>query len=367
MSKRLRIAMITGSWPPIHCGVGDYTARLTSELEQHNCEVMVLTSNDASHAKNVQPSMHTWLRRELPKVLEFIAMVRPDIIHMQYPSVMYKRHIFPNLLPRLVKKYYPDLPFVLTLHEYHDASRLGQLRSRLTLRGPDSLVLTNQADKNDLRAYEQRLKSSIIPIGSNIPIANQNKVQSQKLLRKYGVQNGQYWLNLGFVDPSKGVEQLIDAVQQSQSRLPLIIATEYSPSNPYHQQVMRLIETASRPVIWTGFLNEVELSLLIQCSTSVVLPFDTPATERRGSVIAALAHGKAVVTTGLPSESPFSDSAALIADNSARTIAAKLDQLVDDLDFRHELEVAARKAAKNYIWTNIAIQHRELYIKMLVA
>lgn len=365
MSAKLRVAMITGSWPPIHCGVGDYTARLVHHLRQHEISVTVLTSDDATGANSFQSKMHDWTRRELSIVLNFLHEVQPDVIHMQYPSVMYKRHAFPNLLPKLVKKHFPTIPFVLTLHEYHDASRLGQLRSRLTLRGLDSLVLTNQADMNDLRAYEKLLKCSLIPIGSNIPIATQDRVKTQKLLQKYAVQNDQYWLNLGFVDPSKGLVRLIDAVQQSKSQLPLIIATEYSPANPYHREVMRLIKSADRPVVWTGFLDEVELSTLIRCSTSVVLPFDTPATERRGSVVAALAHGKAVITTGLISESPFSQSAALIADNTSSTIAAKLDQLADDLDYRHELEVAAQKAAKNYQWSTIAIKHKQLYTELI--
>ncbi len=48
----MRVMLITGSFPPMHCGVGDYTCKLAAALaERADLCVTVLTSRGAETPK----------------------------------------------------------------------------------------------------------------------------------------------------------------------------------------------------------------------------------------------------------------------------------------------------------------------------
>lgn len=362
MSKKIRVLMITGSWPPVRCGVGDYASKLVSYLSK-KLDVHIVTSLGADHNERVYNDIKKWNLFNWPRVRRHIIDLQPDIIHMQYPSVMYRRNLFPNLLPRLIKRKFPKIPFVLTIHEYHDASLLGKKRIELTLKGPDILIFTNDNDASDLESFLKQDQNRVIPIGSNIEVAKISEDKRVSLLDSYGLRNGKYWLYIGFVDPSKGLGNLLDAIRMDQNKLPLVIATEYDETNAYHKEIRARIDKSSASVIWTNYVSSEDLSILLGAAYAVVLPFDKPATNRRGSVIAALEHGKAIITTGDLQNSVFSNSAKLIPDNSLESISGAMRSLVQDPKEKRRLESAAKIMVKKYSWPEIARAHEEVYIE----
>jgi len=363
MSKKLRVLMIVGSWPPIHCGVGDYTSKLNDRLVGLGLDMHVLTSQKAKHSESVHNIVQEWDVFHLLKILQNIMTLKPDIIHMQYPSVMYRRNLFPNFLPYLIKRKFPNIPLILTIHEYHDVSTLGKRRTQLCLLGPDAIILTNQEDALDLSKYLGEKQHIVIPIGNNIEIADQISRQLKSVLGSYGLVKDKYWLYTGFVDSTKGVEKLIRAVNFVEGKMPLVIATDFDKNNEYHVRVQRLIHDEAVKVVWTGYVKTVDLSHLLHGAYAVVLPFDRPATARRGTVITALAHGKAVITTGNTKHSVFSRGAALIDENSTEAIIRAMNELVQNKKKRSRLEKIAKVMADNYAWPSIAQAHQRLYLE----
>ena len=54
----MRVMLITGSFPPMHCGVGDYTCKLAAALaERADLCVTVLTSRGAETPKAFQQAL----------------------------------------------------------------------------------------------------------------------------------------------------------------------------------------------------------------------------------------------------------------------------------------------------------------------
>src|SRR5262249_4112863 len=85
--RPLRILLVTGSYPPMRCGVGDYTAMLAEAIgRQPGAEVAVLTSAAASAAPighhhrvlNVVPS---WNLSGLAPAWRAAQEWSPDIVH----------------------------------------------------------------------------------------------------------------------------------------------------------------------------------------------------------------------------------------------------------------------------------------------
>lgn len=49
--NNIKVLMICGSFPPMKCGVGDYTSRLAESLADNGTEVTVLTSDKSMTSK----------------------------------------------------------------------------------------------------------------------------------------------------------------------------------------------------------------------------------------------------------------------------------------------------------------------------
>ena len=111
----------------------------------------------------------------------------------------------------------------------------------------------------------------------------------------------------GFLNDSKGGEELMLATARlAEAGLPvhlLMIGGQLGSSDPtnaaYLQRVQALItaQNIADRVHWTGFTGEAEVSANLLASDIAVLPYRDGVSFRRGSLMAALAHGLPVVST----------------------------------------------------------------------
>lgn len=95
------VVMVSGSWPPEACGVGDYTERLCRALEESGISV------NRFH----DPRLSQLYARG---TIDRVANVACDLVHIQYPTAGYGRSCIPAALPSAVR----DKPVIVTLHEY---------------------------------------------------------------------------------------------------------------------------------------------------------------------------------------------------------------------------------------------------------
>src|ERR1700733_10933458 len=103
----MRILLISGSLPPMKCGVGDYTASLARALGRcKNTSVAVLTDVAAPPVPpdlefEVFPIADGWRMLDVFLIASTARRWRPDIVHVQYPTQGYGRRFLPWLLPTL--------------------------------------------------------------------------------------------------------------------------------------------------------------------------------------------------------------------------------------------------------------------------
>ena len=92
--------LISGSLPPMKCGVGDFTASLPTALKrQKDTVVPVITVRIAvpipsDFSFEVLPIARGWRMKDLSRLLRTIRRWNPDIIHIQYPTQGYRRPLF---------------------------------------------------------------------------------------------------------------------------------------------------------------------------------------------------------------------------------------------------------------------------------
>ena len=85
---------MTGSFPPMKCGIGDYSCNLAKSLAAcAEIQIGVLTSvfdsNESESEREgleVFPIMKSWGLAETLRVIKIIRYWSPDIVHIQYPT-----------------------------------------------------------------------------------------------------------------------------------------------------------------------------------------------------------------------------------------------------------------------------------------
>ncbi len=363
MKQQTRITFVSGSWPPIRCGVGDYLYSLVSHLRHLKAEVV--TSVDAKKAEGVNPVVTDWQFSSWPVIKKAITGTNPDIIHFQYHTVPYGRKFFPNYLPRLLYSAY-KVPKLATIHEFHDASRLGQMRVEYTLKPFKHVLVSNVEDQQALQKKFPNKLVHLVRVGSNIPVTSIGLFERKKLQKELNPEGKKLVVYFGYIDPSKGVEQLVESTLHWPQDTRLVLATEHDPSNTFHAKLHQKIVSTCMDIHWTGFLSSERISALLHMCDVVCLPFDQPVSMRRGSLIAALEHHKPIITTGPASEVlVHKKNSWLLTNNNPSEIQQAVTTLLSDVKLATLLRSQTKQIAKQFEWGQIVEQHEEIYRRIL--
>jgi len=300
----MRVLFISGSFPPIKCGIGDYLLMLARALvSSGSVTVGVLTGRDAvapAEAADIEllPVMENWSLGSLRHLLRTVRGWRPDIVHIQYPTRGYGRGKMPLLLPLLLSR--QGLPVVQTWHE-----PLGFMRGLRYL--PCAMMrdafVTVEPDFRPFvpgfvwRLLRRKRRFRHIPVGAMIPAVTMSPAERAALKGEYAADDRNLVVYFGFAIPSKGVEALFDIVDPEVDRLVLIC--ELDPEDEYHRRIAgRLAEERWQgKATVTGYLPGEEVARLLAAADAALFPFAAGMTGRNTSVYAAQAQGTFVLTT----------------------------------------------------------------------
>lgn len=388
----MRIALLSGEYPPQPGGVGDYTRQLGGALVGEGHQVVAITitdgrlrgydlSRDGADIAAPGPSRSlTWSPRSWPSIQAVLRGWRPDWLHIQYQTGAYAMRAGVNFLPRYLRML-PGCPRIaVTFHDLlvpYLLPKAGPLRvwvNRRLAADCDAVVATNAADAERLRAMRLRRPTlATIPIGSNIAVAPPDGYRRAAWRASLGVRPGELLVAyFGLLSPSKGADLLISALAELGDRpwrLLLIGGAATAPQDiafaaEIDAQIARLAMRAR--VIRTGHVAPAEVSAHLLAADCAALPFRDGASFRRGSLLAALAHGSPLITT-TPADP---DAAAMLRDGETALIvppadsaalAAALARVAAVPALRESIGAAGRQLAAAFSWPQIARRHTQLY------
>ncbi|MEE1090860.1 MAG: hypothetical protein UH103_05495 [Paludibacteraceae bacterium] len=268
--------IITGTYPPRKCGVGDY------------CQNLLATSS----AKDWQ--LYTddkWSLSTILQKFKAIKNINFSIANIQYPTVGYSTSLSPHLLALYITKILKRR-LIVTIHEFSQLGWKGQLAASIFFSCADKVIFTTEFERQyaiTKYPYLQN-KSSIVKIYSNILIKDNLPSFEQ---RTYDI--GYF----GYIRPDKGLENYIETIKKIQEILPNINAyimgqtqDEYSF---YHQPLLKSIKNSN--IILLLNKSNQEVSDILSQTKIAYLPYPDGLTERRGSFLATLLHNCIVATT----------------------------------------------------------------------
>lgn len=181
----------------------------------------------------------------------------------------------------------------------------------------------------------------------------------------------------GFLNESKGGEDLVLAldglVRRGCNVRLLMIGGQMGDVDPtnraYADRVRSLVQSrrlADR-VYWTGYTSPEEVSANLLAADVVVMPYRDGVSFRRTTFIAALRHGRPVVTTqpGIPlGELRHGDNVFLVPRCDVDALTEAVACLADDTLLRHRLAAGAKVLGRRFDWSAITRQTWDLYRRL---
>ena len=162
----MRIAILTGEYPPLEGGVGDFTRALALELRRQGHELHILTGQNGAPAIADEDGVH--VHRCIPswgiachnQIVRQVAAIRPDVLNIQYQPAIYEMKGAIHLLPRWQKRNI-QVPIVTTFHDLRVPylfPKAGQLREwsvQQLAANSQGVILTNDEALGFLRRYRR--------------------------------------------------------------------------------------------------------------------------------------------------------------------------------------------------------------------
>ncbi len=392
----MKIGFVTGEFPPMQGGVGAFTQELARAMGADGHVIHIITSRKAkpegmlrSLSTRREPEdlrfawLHPWIGRwrwpSLAQVVDVAIRFELDILNIQYQAAAYNMNSAAiNFLPWRIKGV---LPTVVTFHDLRTPylfPKAGPLREKAVFsmaRWAYGAITTNRADFDRLR---QKASTPVaeIPIGSNIKTYTPNHIEIAEVRDKLKLAAHDLLLGyFGFLNASKGADTLLQALAQLDGRFHLVFiggqtGASDNTNADFLAQTRQLVDNlglADR-VHWSGYLADERVSTYLQAADIMVMPYRDGVSLRRGTLMAALAHGRPLIST-IPAEPipqlAHGENIWLVVPDDAAALTQAVKALAADPDLRGRLGQGAAKLAGLFSWDKIADQTIEFYQKIL--
>ena len=402
----LKIGLVTGEYPPMEGGVGAFTAELAKALHELGHTIHIITSREARPPDaprtftsavepidmgfaQLHPRINRWRWPSLAVIADIVIRHELDVVNIQYQPAAYNMNSAAiNFLPWRLKNVAKT---AVTFHDlrvpylFPKAGRLRQTAVNFLARSADGVIATNPADFAALQAIFQRRGAKAqrerpmvqIAIGSNITVHPTNHIETEEIHQSLGLQPQATLLGyFGFLNESKGADTLIEALAGLDGRFHLIFiggqtgASDAANNQAFLAGLQAQIEAlglADR-VHWTGFLSDARVSAHLQAADLLVMPYRDGASLRRGTLMAALAHGRPLITTAPTAPTPqlmSGENCCLVPVGDVEALGTAVQTLADDAALRQKLGRGAAELAGQFSWEKIAAETAAFYQTLL--
>lgn len=396
----MRIGIVTGEYPPMQGGVGAYTRVLALELARQGQHVHIFSSDAAREADptlRLTNAIRAWEVSSLRAVRQWAKNEQLDVISLQFQTAAYNLSPWVHFLPEAVS----SIPVVTTFHDLRFPylfPKAGALRTwivRRLARASRAVIVTNHEDYNELvkttlvsrkdrvfsctEAKISRGESAgltLIPIGSNILKGLPADYQPAVWRAKAHVKESAFLIGFfGLLNHSKGLNTLLESLAQLRregiAAQLLLVGGGLGSSDPTNAACAQTLRDKigqldlADCIHETGYLDdEAEVGAYLRASDVVALPFLDGASYRRGSLMAALRYGCAIISTQPQVDIPtfrHGENMLLVPAGDSAALSAALRQSYEQPALRQRLAAGAAALAHEFAWESIARAYVQVF------
>ncbi len=361
------VHLITGEFPPQFGGVSDYTRSVARELAARRLRVHVWCPS-APHARIEDPpgvivhrTAGTWRRDDFARLdRELDATPAPRRLIVQWvPHAFGRRSLNVGFCAWIRRRGLAGDRIDLMVHEACFAFGEGGVKQNiaavvhrvmlaLLLSRAQRVWISIPAWGGRLRPYTfgRDVRFDWLPVPSNVPVVgNAQAVSALRTSIGAGSAGTLVVGHFGTYDTRarRALSSLIPALLGRNGNVTMLLIGRNS--DEFRAAVAATHPTLTDRIHATGTIDGGELSTALQACDVAVQPYRDGASSRRGTLMATLAHGLAVVTTaGHLSEPLWRESGAVCvvpAEDDAAMLHAT-DALCADRTERYRLGLAGR-------------------------
>lgn len=358
---KLRILLVSGSYPPMRCGVGDYTRCLAESLAGYESITLKVLTTVSLPAHDGDPSwlhrsMRNWQLGSLGPYLQLLRDFQPNIVHAQYPARGYSVWTGPAVIPILARAW-SRASVVETWHEYpYPASTMAGCAMLALAAAANALIYVRpdypQHINETLSKLLGRAKRHFVPNASVVPAVQLTDQERAQTRADLGCGARRLIAFFGFAHPHKGVDRLFHIADPTRDHLMLI--GELYENDPYHADLIRL--ATSPPwrghVTFSGFVEPARAAHLLASADAAVFPFLEGGGVWNSSVHAAVSQGTFTLMTS------HERSGYSVTENVYYAIPSGVDQMRVALTQHVGTRIPPDTTAG---WDTIAKRHIEIY------
>ncbi len=316
---------IISSYPPEKEGLGPYTKRLVENFNIKQIETSVLTFDYkiTYKKKNIFQVLGA-SPKNIIKTYTSLTSIKPDIIHIQYATPVYRMYSLILWILLWVYKKRSKVKLVVTFHEVKRETDLLKTLgiiyySFMSLIADYILVHTEEASHILIEQCSvNRKKISIIPHGlldikSNLKSSNRRLKSINNII----LTNKKIILFFGYIHIDKGIEDLIVALDilykeypEEKSKSVLLIAGDVRPRKGifkffglldyiYKNKLIKLIKEFKLEdnIKFLGYIKDKDVFPLLSSSAVIVLPYKK--VEQSGVLNLALNLNIPIIATNI--------------------------------------------------------------------
>ncbi len=354
VGTRMRILFFSSSYPPVECGVGEYTRELAAALVHAGHDVTVVTGATSTSEKEGPPRVLPLLRdgsvRSFLRAWPRFARSRPDLVVSGFPTIVegdYARmlYLFPGMAKALLG--WPRTTFVV--HEFVDLQETERRWLALALRAADSIIAVTEAERDALLArYPWAASRTVVRHNApNIPVATVDPAADARVRETLGPRGRPLIAFFGHImGPKKGFDELLQALARTDATL--VATGSLNLDDPYMAYIAAQIKRLglSERVRWLGYLAHQDVGRVLRVADAVVLPYHGGAKSGYTSLLAAMVNGAAVITTRGPENPRWlrDGETGLLADSADPiTLASAIERMLEDERLASRVRTGARE------------------------
>lgn len=236
------------------------------------------------------------------------------------------------------------------------ASAVLRLGERASVKFPDATMVVSRTLRT---RYEdtQGSETFYVPNGGLL-----RERREPKTILEWGLHPGRYVLFLGRFSPEKGCHLLVDAFEQLETDVKLVMAGASSYCDDYSRQLRTHASDRIRMLDW---VSGEKLDELLTNAMIFVLPSDLEGLSL--ALLDAMGAGLCVLTSDVPENREVVDGAGFtFKRGDAGDLAERLKFLIANPAVREAAgKSAKRRIREQYLWDKIALDIEKVYFDVL--
>ncbi len=367
-------------YPPVHCGIAEYTKFLVSALRSLNPKLKIYVfSTKEEHGSPYEDELgvevfpcFSPMGRDYSELLSVLSEVEGvDVLHVQHEYGIFgkERYILDALIEAKEEKLAKRT--VITMHTVdHPYGRDYALRFQASLNEVDAVVVHSNLQEFELQNQNvSPSRISRIPHGTLInPYLSYSKsLLSESLGFNSDEFRGMILAIPGFLRRDKGVDVLLEALKMVKDmRFTILLAGEPKDED-LHELVSR--ETEYKTIVMERYLSSDEILRVVALADAIVLPYKDRKGAYAVSGILHLSMGglKPIIGSRTPRLVELYQFAPdmTVPPNDAKELAKKIKWLVENYDYAVAYMTELYSYAATTQWIRMARRHLRLYNTLL--